>query len=501
MMTEMYKKILLTYPIGLFFMITMLFIISEQFVDNVFQPLFLKIGVAEHIGHFFFEIPMLYILLYGPLRQIVRDCNTIETLHKEQKIELLKFAHVIRQSADLVMITDCHGITEYVNDAYPITTGYKKDDFIGTCPGILKSGKHSKEDYTLLWKTILSGNVYHGIIENKRKDNTFYYEEKTITPIRMEGEKITHFVSTGKDITNKVLTEKALQESEYMFKILAESLLTGIFMYQEHYVYVNKAFEEMTGYTADELLMMEPKNLIHPEDRALIRSRIKLRLAGTLQESRSYNELRIIRKDGTFRWVYATIASILYCEKMAELGAMIDISERKEIEYQLEKLATTDKLTSLLNRTRFDEISERETAYVQRYKTPLSLILFDIDYFKKVNDQFGHDTGDSVLVQLAKIGIEMLRGTDIFIRWGGEEFLILCPYSDEDQAYLVAQRLRNKVEQSTFACGSVTISGGVTQYVANESMEYTIKRADLALYKAKQAGRNRMEKGEFASLA
>lgn len=499
-MTELYKKILLQYPITLFLLIIVFFIISEQLTDDVFQSFFLNMGISEHVGHFLVEIPMIYVLLYGPLRRIVRDYSKIEASHNEQEAKLLKFAHVIGQSADLVMITDCKGVTEYVNDAYPTTTGYDRESFIGTTPSLLKSGEHIKEDYTALWRTILSGYVYHGIIKNKRKDGTFYYEEKTITPIRLEEGKISHFVSTGKDITDKVLTEKALQESEYLFKTLAESSLTGIFMYQESYVYVNHAFEEMTGYTAEELSLMQTADIIHPEDRELIRSRIQQRLAGTLKESRSYNELRILRKDGTCRWVYATIASILYRNNIAGLGTMIDISERKELERQLEKLATTDKLTSLLNRTRFDEIAEREMACVERYKTPLSLILFDIDYFKKVNDQFGHDTGDSVLIQLAKIGIEMLRTTDIFIRWGGEEFLILCPHSDEEQAYLLAQRLREKVEQSSFACGSVTISGGVTQYIPNEAMEYTIKRADLALYEAKKAGRNRMEKGEFASL-
>lgn len=499
-MTKMYKKILLYYPITLFLMITLFFVMSEFLVDMFFQPVLTQMGFPEHLGHFFFEIPMLYFLLYGPLRRIVRDYTKIEEQYKKQEAELLKFAYVIQQSADLVMITDRNGITEYVNDAYPITTGYRKELFIGTTPALLKSGEHTKKDYESLWKTILSGNVYHGVIRNKRQDDTFYYEEKTITPIRLDDGKITHFISTGKDITDKVLSEKALQESEYLFKTLAESSLTGIFMYQSSYVYVNKAFEEMTGYTADELFAMQPADIIHPDDKETIRVQIRHRLEGILQEPRSYNELRIVRKDGTVRWVYATIASVIYLDSIAGLGSIIDISERKELERQLNKQASTDKLTSLLNRTRLDEISQREIACVERYKNPLSLILFDIDYFKKVNDQYGHDVGDSVLIQLAKIGSSVLRASDIFFRWGGEEFLILCPHADEDQAYLLAERLRKKVEESIFDCGHVHISGGVTQYFLNEPIEYTIKRADLALYEAKKSGRNRMEKGEFASL-
>lgn len=499
-MTEMYKKILLFYPISLFLLIALFFVTSELLVDLFFQPLLTKMGFSEHLGHFFFEIPMLYFLLYGPLRRIVRDYTKIEQQYKKQESELLKFAYVIQQSADLVMITDRNGITEYVNDAYPVATGYTKESFIGSTPALLKSGEHAQEEYAALWKAILSGNVYHGVILNKRQDDTFYYEEKTITPIRIEDGKITHFISTGKDITDKVLVEKALQESESLFKTLAESSLTGIFMYQSSYVYVNKAFEEMTGYTAEELFAMQPSDIIHPDDKEMIRVQIRHRLEGTLKEARNYNELRIVRKDGKARWVYATVASVNYCQSIAGLGSIIDISERKELEYQLNKQASTDKLTSLLNRTRFDEISQREIACVQRYKNPLSLILFDIDHFKQVNDHYGHDAGDSVLIQLAKIGSSVLRATDVFFRWGGEEFLILCPHADEDQAYLLAQRLRKKVEESIFECGHIHISGGVTQYVPNELIEYTIKRADLALYDAKKSGRNRMEKGEYASL-
>lgn len=500
-MTEMYKKILLQYPITLFLLIIAFFISSEYLSDNVFQFFFLNIGISDHVGHFLVEIPMIYLLLYGPLRRIVRDYVKIEAKHIKQKKELLKFAQVIGQSADLVMITERNGIIEYVNDAYPMVTGFQKEHFIGATPSVLKSGECSDEHYANLWRTILSGHVYQGIVKNRCSDGTFYYEEKTITPVYIEGDHITHFVSTGKDISQKYLTEKALEESECLFKTLAESALTGIFMYQEHYVYVNQAFEEMTGYTAEELSRMQTADIIHPEDRELIRSRIQQRLAGTLKDTRSYNELRILRKDGSCRWVFATIASIIYRDNIAGLGTMIDISERKELERQLEKLATTDKLTSLLNRTRFDEIIQKEIASTERYKTPLSLILFDVDNFKKVNDRFGHDMGDSVLIKLAEIGLSVLRATDIFIRWGGEEFLIVCPHSDEEQAYLLAQRLREKVEISIFGCGHLQISAGVAQYLPNELIEYTIKRADLALYEAKKNGRNRVEKGEYASLS
>ncbi|MCL4431206.1 MAG: sensor domain-containing diguanylate cyclase [Epsilonproteobacteria bacterium] len=494
-MIEKYKKILFLYPFSLFFLITVLFIGAEYFLNELLQLVCCRVGFAEHYGHFIFEIPMLYLLFYAPLRRIIGDYSKVESEFQTQEKELLKLAHVIEQSADLIMITDASGKIEYVNSAYPNITGYKKETFIGNKPAILKSDNHPKEDFRDLWQTITSGGVYHGVFCNKRQDGTFYYEEKTVTSIRLEGDKITHYISTGKEITDKILIAEALEESEYLFKIVSENSLTGIFMYQHSYVYFNKAFEEITGYTAEEIFMMDPGHIIHPLDKEIIGTEIEQRLAGTLQDSKTSNELRIIRKDGTVRWVYATIVSVTYREKIAGLGSIIDISDRKMLEQNLEKLATTDKLTSLLNRTRFNEYAEHEIACFKRYETPFSVIIFDIDYFKKVNDQFGHDVGDSVLIQMAKIGQSVLRTTDVFFRWGGEEFLILCSHSDEEQAYLLAERLREEIENSSFDCGSLTISGGIAQYVEGETIESTIKRADLALYSAKESGRNRIEKG------
>ncbi|HEX5622867.1 MAG TPA: diguanylate cyclase, partial [Sulfuricurvum sp.] len=438
----------------------------------------------------------LYFLLFGPLYQIVRQYRHIEARNKAQQIELLKFAHVIQQSADLVMITDKKGVAEYVNDAYPVITGYAKEEFIGASPSILNSGEHGKPFFADMWKTILSGNVFHGVIKNKRSNGELYYEEKTITPIRLEGDSITHFISTGKEITEKVLAEKALEESEYLFKTLAESSLTGIFMYQSTYTYVNKAFEEITGYDANELLELDTMELIHPEDREKVRARIEKKLTCVVDEVKHYDELRIVRQDGSCRWVYVTMVWIYYHGMLTGLGTMIDISERKKLERELEQLASTDKLTSLLNRTRFDDMAKREITYAQRYHTPLSVILFDVDHFKTVNDRYGHDAGDKVLVEIAKIGAETLRDSDIFLRWGGEEFLILLPQTTQEQACLLANRLREKIEKYPFECGTVTVSGGVAQYQNVELISDLIKRADIALYEAKSDGRNRIVRSD-----
>ena len=157
------------------------------------------------------------------------------------------------------------------------------------------------------------------------------------------------------------------------------------------------------------------------------------------------------------------------------------------------RLALYDPLTELFNRRAFDTMLEREMAEWSRYGRPLSLVMLDLDHFKKVNDTHGHDAGDAVLKDLA----ELLRGTcrpsDLPCRWGGEEFVWLMPETNLADAQLAAERLRGAIESFDFqAIGTMTASFGVTSAIEDDEAKHLIKRADQALYAAKEAGRNRV---------
>ncbi len=157
-------------------------------------------------------------------------------------------------------------------------------------------------------------------------------------------------------------------------------------------------------------------------------------------------------------------------------------------------LAETDRLTGLFNKGKFNEVLKREIERARRYKRPLSLIIFDIDHFKRINDTYGHKVGDEVLKELAKLIKKNIRKTDFAARWGGEEFVILAPETDLDGAVKLAEKLRQTVEKHEFpTVKNVTISLGVAQYIDGESPEEFVIRADMALYKAKEGGRNRVE--------
>jgi diguanylate cyclase (GGDEF)-like protein len=170
--------------------------------------------------------------------------------------------------------------------------------------------------------------------------------------------------------------------------------------------------------------------------------------------------------------------------------------ELQELAQHLRFRATTDPLTGLYNRAKFDESLASEAARSQRYKSPLALIMFDIDHFKQVNDVHGHQAGDDVLVGLAQIAAKYIRNTDLLARWGGEEFVILAPGLDGPAAYQAADKLRAVIEQATFgAVGTITCSFGVTQYFEGDTADTLVARVDSALYRAKTNGRNRTEPG------
>lgn len=166
---------------------------------------------------------------------------------------------------------------------------------------------------------------------------------------------------------------------------------------------------------------------------------------------------------------------------------------RKEVEDKLKRLATTDSLTQAYNRTLFDEIMGREMERVSRYGQTLSIIIFDLDNFKCVNDSFGHISGDKVLREMADIVRGNIRGVDYLVRWGGEEFLIILPETDLDGAAMLSERIRAVIQDHSFeGVGTVTVSLGVTAVRAEDTVDTLIKRADEALYMAKGGGRNRV---------
>ncbi|MCF6309708.1 MAG: cache domain-containing protein [Sulfurimonas sp.] len=176
-----------------------------------------------------------------------------------------------------------------------------------------------------------------------------------------------------------------------------------------------------------------------------------------------------------------------------ELKVTQRTNELEKIKNNFEKLATTDALTKIHNRYSLMNTISVEISRSHRYNTPLSIIMYDVDYFKKVNDTYGHDIGDSVLVLLSNLVKKNLRDMDIIGRYGGEEFLIILPNTILDDAQIFAERLRKEVEEASFkTVNALTVSIGVAELQPNENEDKLFKRVDELLYMSKKNGRNRI---------
>jgi len=212
-------------------------------------------------------------------------------------------------------------------------------------------------------------------------------------------------------------------------------------------------------------------------------------------ENSSDRHIAKIEKAGKIHFFEITVARIVIYEKPLYSVIMHDITEQELNKQKLETLSETDVLTGISNRLVFNRTLTKEIQRAHRYQIDLSLLVFDVDFFKLVNDNYGHDVGDQVLVTLTDVVSGLLRETDVFSRIGGEEFTVLMPETGLEQAQNTAERLRKAIENLSEEAlpMNLTMSFGVACMNRWDSDKTLFRRADDALYKAKDNGRNRVE--------
>ena len=281
---------------------------------------------------------------------------------------------------------------------------------------------------------------------------------------------------------------KAHEKLNEFTSIIDKYVITATTKKDSTIVDVSSAFIKSSGYSKEELVGQKMHIIRHPnEDEEKFKE-----LWNTVSSGNTWDgEIRNKNKNGEDYWLHQHIIPTFdkdnNIETFVSLGT--DITAKKE----LEKMASIDKLTNIYNRRMIDEFLRKEIAIEKRHSNGLSLILIDIDYFKKVNDTYGHQTGDLVLSQVAKIITENSRKSDIQGRFGGEEFVVICPQTTCKQALVLAEKIRTAVENFNFdQIGTKTISLGISSYEENDTEESLVKKADIALYQAKNSGRNKV---------
>jgi diguanylate cyclase (GGDEF)-like protein/PAS domain S-box-containing protein len=296
---------------------------------------------------------------------------------------------------------------------------------------------------------------------------------------------------------------RALRESEAKFRGLVSQSLVGIAIIEDgKFSYSNARFDEIFGYSTDEIRGLGPLDVTAGDDRPLVAESIRKRLAGEVE--RVDYVFRGLRKNGAVIDVEIHGSAMEIGGKRTLISLVMDVTERtraeREVQALQEKLreqSTRDALTGLYNRRYLEETLGRELILAQRNGDPVSVIMGDLDHFKAVNDRYGHLGGDEVLRAFGALLKRHARGSDIYCRYGGEEFLLVLPGMAEKHAVARAEQLRSAIAATPVGFGALTIavtaSFGVATFPRDgQSCDGLIAAADSALYAAKAAGRNRV---------
>ncbi len=404
------------------------------------------------------------------------------------------FLTAFEYSLSSLVITDANDSADgeqflYANQAFVNQTGYSFDELKGKSPRMLQGPKTDKALLKALNTSIYGGDTFVGQTINYRKDGSEYIARWSITPIKDDNGHILAFVSNQIEVSNQFLnlnTAKILAEA--LNQTADAVLVTDLLGYV---IYSNASFYKLTGYTPDELLGKHTR--IFKSGKMEPESYRQLWLS--LIENKSFEGLFTNKhKDGTDYFEYKTITPILdeHQRPMYYLAISRDATQATQAMDKLSYLAHHDELTGLYNRAKFNLILTQKRAAFQQAGHAFSLILGDIDDFKKINDIYGHDTGDKVLKSVADKLTNSVRHDDFVARWGGEEFVILVD-NDLDAAMKVAQTLvRNMATTDTSGAIAepVSLSFGVATYTENMTLEHLFEQADQALYRAKADGKN-----------
>jgi diguanylate cyclase (GGDEF)-like protein/PAS domain S-box-containing protein len=362
------------------------------------------------------------------------------------------------------------------------------------------------------------GGLIRDALEAQRP---FSFEERIVRPsgevrrLLSRGQVVTdgsgnaiRMMGVCRDITELRETESAMQEAQARFQNAFDHAPIGIALIaidDGHFLEVNDAICQITGYSRDELLARDYESLIHPADRRARHERIDaLRIEKLLSGGPGdgfASEQRFIDSSGDQVWVQ-TSSSLVRGQDGGALYRILqvqDINSRKAAEDKLHHLADHDPLTGLFNRRRLLEDLESEISRSHRYEGEVAVLVVDLDRFKYVNDALGHALGDELIARVAEILRTNVREGDVVARLGGDEFAVILPQTDREAAVATAQKVLDRIREEAIAVSPerttrVTASVGVslTHEFAVVSGEELLAAADLAMYHAKETGRDRM---------
>ncbi|MBI4762643.1 MAG: PAS domain S-box protein [Chloroflexota bacterium] len=331
---------------------------------------------------------------HGEVTQMVEYSVDI-TERKRQEAEIRKLQQAVEHAASGVAITNPQGVFEYVNPTFERMTGYTREEVIGQTPRLLKSGKHPKEFYDEMWRTIQSGQIWQGEMNNRRKDGSLYWEFQTIAPVSANG-KITHYVAVKLDITTQKELEEQLRENEARFRQLVENASDIIYRTDAlgHFIYVNPVAVNLMGFHSEaEVLGRHYLELAHPEWHARLQHFYGRQFIQGIPNT--YYEFEAVAADGRKVWIGQNVQIIRHNGVVTGFQAVArDITELKKAQHALEEARD-----EALEASRFK--SQLLSRVSHELRTPLGGILgyaelMQADAFGALNDQ-QHEAAANIL--------------------------------------------------------------------------------------------------------
>lgn len=430
---------------------------------------------------------------------------------KELAESLMIGSQVVEQSQNSIIVTDSTGKIVSVNKRFEELSGYSRSEVLGKNIKSYRSGQNSPGQnseglYKELWSTILNGGKWHGELCNRSKNGTLYWEDSVIFGLRAKTGKITHLVGIHVDITERKHQERELREALRFQEALIQAIPSPIFYKNRECVYVdcNHAFEAFLGEPRENILGKTTYD-ISPSDHAIHDDEADRKLLenGGVQ---TYESTVVVatgdRREQRNVIFKKTVITDQEGNVSGLIGVILDITEQKRTEAELRasgnklrELSIRDQMTGLFNRQHFSEKLFSEIGTAVRLSQPLTVILFDVDNFKHINDRYGHNTGDRVLHKVGTVLKGVLSESDYGFRYGGEEFAVILPMTKLNQAVIIAEKIRENLKKAETRIEDggvvrVTVSVGVAEYISGDTQDAIMIRADEKMYKSKQNGKD-----------
>ena len=383
--------------------------------------------------------------------------------------------------------------------------GYTAEDALGRDVAFLAPPGHAGEIPAILERVRRNERVEPFETVCQRKDGTVIDVSVTVSPVLNSSGRVLGASAVARDVTERKRADAALREAQELFHRVFDEAPIGMAMLdlELRFAGVNDALCEITGYSREQLEATSAEAITHPDDLGKQEQEIAALIAGDADGFRC--EKRFVHPGRGPVWVAVQMTVLRDADArplrlIAQIQDVTDRrSSRRSSEERLVYLADRDPLTGLLNRRSFGRELDAHRMRKARYGGRGAMIMLDLDHFKFINDTLGHHAGDEALIRAARVLASRLRETDVLARLGGDEFAVLLPTADSSQARLVAEQLLGALRAVTFELGPharpLAASAGIALFESTDALsgDDVLVNADLAMYDAKNAGRDRAE--------